>query len=117
MIISSSWTRLRRLLAVFVALTLMWGPLAIHSGAAMAMAPSSHHEQMQKGGECHDEKSKPKGHAGAKVCCAAMCSAIAVSPVATLVGNSVVSAVPHTVLSESGPSFATHLPTPPPRRA
>lgn len=117
MIIPSPWTRLRRLIAVFVALTLMWGPLAVQSSAAMAMAPSSHHELMQKAGECHDEKSERKGHAGAKVCCAAMCSAIAVAPVASIVGNSVVSDVPHTVLSESGPSFANHLPTPPPRRA
>lgn len=102
---------------MFAALTLMWGPLAVQSGAAMAMAPSSHLEQMQKGGECHDEKSEPKGHAGAKVCCAAMCSALAVPPIALMVGSSIVSAVPHTVLSENGPSFIIHLPTPPPRRA
>lgn len=47
----------RRLLWALVALATLWGPVAMQSGGAMAMAPSDHHSQMLEKGHCDSEKA------------------------------------------------------------
>lgn len=108
---------LRRFLAALAALALVWAPLALQGGAAMATAPADHHAQMMQGGDCHDKQSDQKGHSSGKVCCAAMCTAIVVPPVVTLEPAPLAGSTSGTSLAESGPSYLAELPTPPPRLA
>ncbi len=69
---------LSRLFAMFVAISLMFGPLAMDR--AMAAVPTSGHSQMTGEGHCPPggDESAEKGMS--KPCCAAMCATAAVVP-------------------------------------
>lgn len=90
---------IRRLLALFVAVAVLFAPALTRAGAAFAAVPD-HQMQMMAGGHCasppsaaaqdasagNDEPAgdhhKPPGHdkAGGKNCCISMCMAVALPP-------------------------------------
>ena len=110
---------LRLLSSVMIALAMLFAPIGIAGGSAMAMAPAAeHHAEMMEAGHCEDpptpdHESQPDG----KSCCTAMCTAIAVAPPAPVEPLSLTSSPLRAPLAASGPSFLVELPTPPPRRA
>lgn len=61
-----------RLFAFFVALSLLFGPLAMDR--AMAAMPSSDHSQMVKDGHCEPSDNGQSDKRVAKSCCAATCA-------------------------------------------
>lgn len=69
---------LSRLFAIFIALSLMFGPLAMDQ--AMAAAPASSHSQMTDKGHCPSADADKNDKATSKPCCAAMCATPAVVP-------------------------------------
>ena len=97
---------------------MLWGPVALQSGGAMAMAPSDHHGQMMEKGHCDTEgaggqNDQSAGHA----CCVALLTAIEASSGPTLEPHALLGVPGQQVILEDGPSFLPELPTPPPRRA
>ena len=64
-----------RLLAFFVALSLLFGPLAMEH--AMAAAPTSDHSQMATDDHCKPTDEGKADKAVSKSCCAAMCATAA----------------------------------------
>jgi hypothetical protein len=107
----------RRLLWALLALALVWGPIALQNGAAMAAAPADHHQQMMEEGNCHEGKSDPVGHSSSKACCSAMCTALAVLPAPAGERLPIVRGATASVLADTGPSYLAELPTPPPRHS
>lgn len=109
---------LRSLTAMLIALAMLFAPLALQSGAAMAMAPADHHSQMSKGGHC-DGQSPQRQDSGApdKSCCAAMCTAVAVAPALSIEPHALAPNVDRPRLDLFHHSFLAELPTPPPRLA
>lgn len=103
-----------RIFAFFVALSLLFGPLAMDR--AMAAAPASRHSQMKHDGHCQPADNGKTDKAKSP-CCAAMCATSAVVPQASpseriFARLPAIAAPAHFrrgVLSE--------LATPPPRRA
>lgn len=110
---------LRPFYVMLLALAVLFAPLALQSGAAMAMAPAGHHSQMMNGGHCGEQPAK--GHDGKamdKSCCAAMCAAAAAIVPAIHNGpHALASTVKRPGLDLFRHSFLAELPTPPPRLA
>ena len=73
---------LRPFFAMLFAVAMLFAPLAIQDGGAMATAPAAdHHANMREPGHCGDQPSKSQGtQPDDQSCCAAMCTAIAVAP-------------------------------------
>lgn len=118
--INGIWPRmsLRLLPAMLIALAMLFAPLAMQSGAAMAMAPAGHHAQMTKAGHCGEQPAKSHdGKAMDKSCCAAMCAAVAIAPAAEGEPHALAPSVEHPSLDFFHHSFLAELPTPPPRLA
>ena len=69
-----------RLFALFIALSLLFGPLAMDR--AMAAAPAGH-AQMTDDGHCQPAEKGQPDKAMAKPCCAAMCATPAIVPEAS----------------------------------
>jgi hypothetical protein len=108
----------RRLLWAFVALVMLWGPLALQSGAAMAMAPSDHHSQMAEKGHCDPEAADEQDDQSANHgCCVALLTAIEASSGPTLEPHTLPGVPGQELILADGPSFLAELPTPPPRLA
>ena len=110
---------LRPLYVMLLALAMLLAPLALQSGAAMAMAPAGHHSQMMNGGHCGEQPAKSHdGKAMDKSCCAAMCAAAAAIVPAIHNGpHALASTVKRPGLDLFRHSFLAELPTPPPRLA
>jgi len=114
------WLRvsLRPIFSMLIAAAMLFAPLAMQSGSAMAMAPADHHAQMMDKGHCGDQPVE--GEAGkmmGKSCCVAMCTGVAVSagvPVETLAFARIVDRPSLEVFHHS---YLAKLATPPPRRA
>ena len=64
-----------RLFAFFVALSLLFGPLAMEH--AMAAAPTSDHSQMANDDHCEPADEGKADKAEPKLCCTAMCATAA----------------------------------------
>jgi hypothetical protein len=109
----------RSLFATLIALAMLFAPLAMQSGAAMAMAPAAdHHSQMMEGGHCGEQPAKSHdGKEMDKSCCAAMCAAVAIAPAAEVEPHALAPSVEHPSLDLFHHSFLAELPTPPPRLA
>ncbi|MEO6113723.1 MAG: hypothetical protein ABIP07_04655 [Sphingomicrobium sp.] len=107
---------LRRLFAVLIAVAMLFAPLALRSGSAMAMAPAKHHSQMMGKGHCGEQPGKDGKSAG-KSCCAAMCTAVALAPVSPVEPFAFPLSIERPSLAQSSHSYLAKLPTPPPRRA
>lgn len=114
------WPRVspRSLFAMLIAFAMLFAPLALQSGAAMAMAPADHHAQMMESGHCGEQPAKSKdGKAMDKSCCAAMCVAVAVAPSVALEPHAFATNTDRPSLTLFHHSFLAELPTPPPRLA
>ena len=110
--------RLRPLLAILVAIGMFMAPLAIQSGAAMAMPQTGDHSQMMNGEHCGEQPSRGKHEKlGESACCVAMCMAFAPAPAAQLETHFFATSVDRPGLDRFGRSFLAELPTPPPRLA
>ena len=102
--------------AILIAAAMLLAPLAIRSGAAMAMAPSAHPGQTIDKGHCSGQAGQPDGGEDpGDNCCTAMCNGLAVaadSPVGS-------AAEPEPLLGVSPVAdrhgVSAKLPTPPPR--
>lgn len=109
----------RPLFAMLIAAVMLFAPLALRGGSAMAMVPAAdHHAQMMDRGHCDDQPVEDKDSQSAdQSCCVAMCTAIAIDA-ARATG-------PHDFHGPTGPpapsqfrhDFLAKLPTPPPRLA
>ena len=109
---------LRPLFAILVAICMFVAPLAIRSGAAMAMPQPDHHGQMMKAEHCGEQQPTGKhGKSGEDSCCVAMCMAVAPAPAAQLETHFFATSVDRPGLDRFGRSFLAELPTPPPRLA
>jgi hypothetical protein len=107
-----------RLFAMLIAFAMLFAPVALQSGAAMAMAPADHHAQMMESGHCGEQPAKSHdGKAMDKSCCAAMCAAVAVAPAVEAEPHALVPAVERPALDQFQRSYLAELPTPPPRLA
>lgn len=114
------WPRmsLRPLFAMMIAVAMLFAPLAMQSGSAMAMAPADHHAQMMESGHCGEQPAKDHdGKSIEKSCCVAMCTAIAVAPTTAIEPHALASSVERPALTQFHHSFLAELPTPPPRLA
>ena len=109
---------IRPLFAMLIAFAMLFAPLALQSGAAMAMAPADHHAQMMETGHCGEQPAKSQhGKMVDKSCCAAMCVAVAVAPSVTVEPHEYTPSVERPALDQFQRSYLAELPTPPPRRA
>ena len=109
---------LRPLFATLIAFAMLFAPLALQSGAAMAMAPGDHHAQMTETNHCGEQPAKSHdGKTVDKSCCAAMCTAIAVAPTPMSEPQVFASSIERPSLIQFNHSFLAELPTPPPRLA
>lgn len=110
---------IRPLLAMLIALAMLFAPLAAGSGEAIAMAPAAdHHAQMVDGGHCGEQPAKSEdGKTDEMSCCIAMCTAVAVAPVEQIEPQAMASAVDQPSPVQPVHGFIAELPTPPPRLA
>ena len=108
----------RAFFAILIAVAMLFGPLAMPSGHAMAAVPSDHQSQMIGIGHC---KSPPvKGNdskSTSKSCCVAMCTAIATAPLSPVEPVAFSRSVGRPARDRIGRGFLAKLPTPPPRIA
>lgn len=107
---------LRPLFAMLIAFAMLFAPLAIQSGAAMAMAPADHHTQMMESGHCGEQPAK--SHDGSTVdksCCVATCVVVAVPPATPIEPHFLASTTDRPAPTQFRRSFLAELPTPPPR--
>ena len=103
---------------MLIAFAMLFAPLALQSGAAMAMAPADHHAQMMETGHCGEQPAKSHdGKSMDKSCCAAMCAAVAVAPAVEAEPHALSPSVDQPAIDQFQRSFLAELPTPPPRRA
>lgn len=101
-----------------MAFALLWAPVALQSGAAMAMAPPDHDGRMIAQGHCDEsgagDESDP--HAGMP-CCAGMGIALEANLTPSIVEPGTVPGTPERpAIGQDGASYLAELPTPPPRR-
>ena len=109
---------LRPFFAILIAFAMLLAPLAMQTGSAMAMAPTDHQSQMMDKGHCSDQPASGKDSKMAgKSCCAAMCAAVAVSPVSPAQPLAFERASDRPSLVQFRHSYLAKLATPPPRRA
>ena len=109
---------LRPFYAMLIAFAMLFAPLAMQSGAAMAMAPADHQGQMMESGQCGEQPAKSHhGKAMDKSCCAAMCAAVAVAPSVEAEPHALARQAQRPALDQFQRSFLAELPTPPPRLA
>ena len=104
---------------MMIAIAMMFAPVGLASGSAMAMAPTAeHHAQMMDSGHC-DEQPVPSNDSQSdeQPCCAAMCTAIAVAPAGPAEPLTPGASPDRPSPSGPGHSFLAELPTPPPRFA
>lgn len=106
----------RALFSILIAAAMLLAPMALQSGAAMAMAPTDHHAQMMEKGHCGGQKDGEQGKmSGGKSCCVAMCSAVAVNIAMTVEPHQYALSEPVSARDEFRFTFLAKLPTPPPR--
>lgn len=106
----------RPIFAILVAIGMFLAPLAIRSGAAMAMPPSGHHEQMAMADHCGEQPAKNKHEkSGKSADCLAMCMAVALAPASDPEPQMLAASRDRPALDRFGRSFLAKLPTPPPR--
>jgi hypothetical protein len=109
---------MRAIFSILIAAAMLFAPLAMQSGAAMAMAPTDHHAQMMDKGHCGKSSSSDKDSGKAsKSCCVAMCAAVAVTPLASVEPHAYVSVSPSVTPQDFQFGYFGELPTPPPRVA
>ncbi len=110
----------RAIFTVLIAAAMLLAPLAMQSGAAMAMAPGDHQSQMMETGHCgttsSDTQDADKDEA-TKSCCVAMCAAAALSPAVSLEPHVFEPTLRRATAQDFQFGYFGELPTPPPRSA
>jgi hypothetical protein len=114
-----AWMSLRPFFAILVGFAMLFAPLGMISGSAMAKGPAAnHHAQIMESGHCDEQPATGKdGKPDSKSCCIAMCAAIAVEPGGPAEPQVLVSSTERPSLAKFDHSFLAELPTPPPRPA
>lgn len=108
----------RQLSAIMIAFAMLFAPLAMETGSAMAMAPADHQSQMMEKGHCGDQPAQSQnGKAMGKSCCVAMCTAVALTTAAPVEQLPFARIVDRPSLEQFHHSYLAKLATPPPRRA
>lgn len=114
----SALVNARAIFSILIAVAMLFAPLAMQSGAAMAMAPTDHHAQMMGKGHCDKSSSSDKDTSKAgKSCCVAMCAAVAVTPAASIEPHAYARVSPSVTPQDFQFGYFGELPTPPPRVA
>ncbi|WP_309601298.1 hypothetical protein [Sphingomonas sp.] len=109
---------LRHLSAILIAFAMLFAPLAMETGSAMAMAPADHQSQMMVQGHCGDQPAQDQdGKKMGKSCCVAMCTAVALTAAAPVDQLAFAKIVDRPSLEPFHHSYLAQLATPPPRRA
>jgi len=109
---------LRPIFAILIAAAMLFAPLAMQSGGAMAAAPADHHGQATAKDHCDGQPAPDQGDKSAdKPCCAAMCMAVAIEPAARVEPLDFGRTAERPSPAERPHSYLAELPTPPPRRA
>lgn len=110
---------LRPLFAILIAIAMLFAPLAMPAGSAMAAMPADHSAQMMGKGHCGEQpgKGQDDGQAADKNCCVAMCAPAVVAPSALVEPGIYDRTIDRAAPQRFGRSFLARLPTPPPRRA
>ena len=109
---------IRQLFATVIAFAVLFAPLAMQSGAAMAMAPAKHHAEMTKAGHCGEQPSKHNDATPMDASfCVAMCAAVAIPPVSIPEPACLAHSAEHPAVDLVRHNFLAELPTPPPRLA
>ena len=110
----------RLISSILIAVAMLLAPLAMQSGAAMAMAPGDHQAQMMSAGHCDskptDAQDEDHGKA-AKNCCVAMCAAAAIEPAAAIGPQIFGPTLRSAAVQDFRFGYFGELPTPPPRSA
>lgn len=107
-----------KLFAILIAAAMLFAPVAMQSGSAMAAMPSDHHAQMMGKGHCEGQPATDKESKSADMpCCAAMCAAIAVIPVSPADPAAFARPAERPTPEQFRHGFLAKLPTPPPRLA
>lgn len=102
--------------ALLIALAMLFAPVVMQSGAAMAAAPSGPHAQMMSEGHCEAPADADENDAlPEKSCCAAMCNAVALSAREPGLERALAAlpAIPHAIGRYRG--ILDEISTPPPR--
>jgi hypothetical protein len=109
---------LRPLFAILIAIGMLFAPLAMQTGSAMAMAPADHHAQMMEKGHCGDQPTQGKdGKTMGKSCCVAMCAAVAATAVSPVEPLAFARIVDRPSPEQFHHGYLAKLATPPPRLA
>ena len=109
---------IRFLFAMLIAAAMLFAPMAMQEGRAMAAATSPHHGQSMEAEHCGEQPATGQdGEAADKPCCVGMCTAIAVDLVAPAELAAFERTAEPPMIEKFGRSFLTELATPPPRRA
>ena len=107
----------RRFLMLLTGFAMLFAPLAMESGAAMAMSPGDHYAQMSQSGHCDkdDQSADGDSNKAGMACCVATCAAVSVVPTASIDPAEFTDAEPSVPDDQFRRSFLAELPTPPPR--
>lgn len=105
----------RPLFSLLIAIAMLFAPLAMRSGTAMAMAQTAEHHAMVESGHCGEHPAKKDSQPDDKSNCVAMCSVIAVAPLTPIEPHALAATVERPALVQFDHSFLAELPTPPPR--
>ena len=109
---------LRPFFAILIAFAMLFAPLAMQTGIAMAMAPADHQSQMMDQGHCSDQPAEgTDGKTMAKSCCVAMCTAVAVAAPSLVEPLAFGRVLDRPSLDRCHHSYLAKLATPPPRRS
>lgn len=103
------------LMSAFLALALLFAPVAARAMEVPAAAAIVHHQGVSSD-HCYDAKG-PVQHdkAPQKNCCAAMCMGVAISPLGSAGGDALITVVPVSTAAAFMLGSANELATPPPR--
>lgn len=109
---------LRPFFVTLVVAALLFAPLAMRTGSAMAMAPGDHQSQMVAKGHCGEPLAKGQaGTTASKSCCVAMWTAVAIAPASSAQSLVFERVADRPSRDHFRPSYLAKLATPPPRPA
>lgn len=109
---------LRPFFVILIAFAMLFAPLAMQTGSAMAMAPADHQSQMMDQGHCSDQPAeRADGKTMTKSCCVAMCTAVAMAAPSLVEPQAFERVLDRPSLDRFHHSYLAKLATPPPRRA
>jgi hypothetical protein len=112
----SNLMSIRKLLAILVAVAVLFAPAFTSASMAAAVVPD-HHAQMMEKGHCDPAKGEQQDEPADMSCCGAMCMAVAVAPSGISIAKPLIGSVPVASLQSFQTGSPAELATPPPRAA